>query len=122
MVHVDDGRFPHIGSGQISNVSDQFDGLFALPFRRARSRGSATRNSGYPHFGRKRRITYKTDEVFTRTLSCSTITGIVFETTDIYDYSQQIQIDIIEAVDDAGIPENAAALFDPFYEWNAMSY
>lgn len=67
-------------------------------------------------------FTYKTDEVFTRTLSCSTITGIVFETTDIYDYSQQILVDIVEAVDDAGIPENAAALFDPFYEWNAMSY
>ena len=29
---------------------------------------------------------------------------------------------LVEAADDAGTPENAVTLFDPFYEWNAMSY
>lgn len=56
VVHVDDGRFPHIGSGQISNVSDQFDGLFALPFRRTGSRRDPGEDNGHPDFGQKRRI------------------------------------------------------------------
>lgn len=67
--------------------------------------------------------TYKTDQTFARTLAASKISGIVFETTDTYDdSSSQIRIEVVEATDDAGNPENAAALFDPFYEWNASSY
>ena len=29
---------------------------------------------------------------------------------------------VVEATDDAGNPENAAALFDSFFEWNASPY
>lgn len=66
---------------------------------------------------------YKTDKTFKRTLAASKITGIVFQTTDIYDdSSSEDLIDVIEATDDAGNPENAATLFDCFYEWNAISY
>mgnify|MGYP000458875947 FL=1 len=68
-------------------------------------------------------FTYKTDQTFARTLAASKISGIVFETTDAYDdSSSQIRIEVVEATDDAGNPENAAALFDPFYEWNASPY
>ena len=68
-------------------------------------------------------FTYKTDQTFARTLAASKISGIVFETTDAYDdSSSQIRIEGVEATDDAGNPENAAALFDPFYEWNASPY
>ena len=67
--------------------------------------------------------TYKTDQTFARTLAASKISGIVFETTDTYDdSSSQIRIDVVEATDDAGNPENAAALFDSFFEWNASPY
>lgn len=60
-------------------------------------------------------FTYKTDQTFARTLAASKISGIVFETTDAYDdSSSQIRIEVVEATDDAGNPENAAALFDPF--------
>lgn len=73
--------------------------------------------------GKSGGFSYKTDEVYTRSLACSTIAGIVFEATDIYDdSSSQLLIDVVEAADDAGSPENAVTLFDPFYEWNAMSY
>jgi hypothetical protein len=73
--------------------------------------------------GKSGGFSYKTDEVYTRSLACSTIAGIVFEATDIYDdSSSQLLIDVVEAADDAGTPENAVTLFDPFYEWNAMSY
>ena len=66
---------------------------------------------------------YKTDEKFRRTLAASKITGLVFQATDIFDNtSSQILIDVVEAADDAGVPENAATLFDPYFEWNAMSY
>ena len=71
-------------------------------------------SGGYP---------YKTDLTFARTLAASKISGIVFETTDTYDdSSSQIRIDVVEATDDAGNPENAAALFDSFFEWNASPY
>lgn len=64
---------------------------------------------------------YKTDEVFTRTLAASKITGIVFRTTDTYGVeSSRPLIDVVEATDQDGKPESAATLFDPFYEWNAM--
>lgn len=66
---------------------------------------------------------YQTSETFARTLAASRIVGIVFETTDTYDDSDlQILINVVEAEDEGGKPENAATLFDPFYEWNAMSY
>lgn len=65
---------------------------------------------------------YKTAQVFDRTLTVSKITGIVFETTDTYEYlSSQIYIDVVEATDDGGTAEDAAALFDPYFEWNAES-
>ena len=68
-------------------------------------------------------VSYKTDAVFTRTLACSSICGIVFEATLIHDDSAlQPLVDIVESTDGKGDPEDAAALFDPFYEWNAASY
>ena len=94
-------------------MPNQFDGLFALRLRRP-GLGTAYRDLGY---------TYKTDQTFARTLAASKISGIVFETTDTYDdSSSQIRIDVVEATDDAGNPENAAALFDSFFEWNASPY
>lgn len=66
---------------------------------------------------------YKTDETFSRTFSVGRITGLVFATTDTFENVQsRLLIDLTEAKDAVGTPENAAALFDPFYEWNAMSY
>ena len=104
MLHVDDGRFPFLGYGALPDVPNQFDGLFALRLRRP-GLGTAYRDLGY------------------RTLAASKISGIVFETTDTYDdSSSQIRIDVVEATDDAGNPENAAALFDSFFEWNASPY
>ena len=68
-------------------------------------------------------FSYKTGEPFTRTLVCNGICGVVFETTDVYDdSSSQLLVDVVGAVDSKGDPEDAAALFDPFYEWNAASY
>ena len=73
-------------------------------------------------FGASGGFTYKADETFTRTLAASKISGIVFEATDLYDdSSSQVLINVVEATDAAGNPENAAALFDQFYEWNAAS-
>ena len=66
--------------------------------------------------GKSGGFSYKTDEVYTRSLACSTIAGIYD------DSSSQLLIDVVEAADDAGTPENAVTLFDPFYEWNATSY
>lgn len=67
--------------------------------------------------------TYKTDDVFTCTLAASRIDGIVFQTTDTYDdSSSQLMVVVTEALDAEGNPENAATLFDEFYEWNASSY
>lgn len=55
--------------------------------------------------GKSGGFSYKTDEVYTRSLACSTIAGIVFEATDIYDdSSSQLLIDVVEAADDAGHP------------------
>lgn len=68
-------------------------------------------------------FSYKTGEPFTRTLACNGICGVVFETTDVCDdSSSQLLVDVVGAVDSKGDPEDAAALFDPFYEWNAASY
>lgn len=68
-------------------------------------------------------FSYRTDEVFDRTLAASRIDGIVFQTTDaIDDSTPQLLIDVTEACDAEGRPENAATLFDEFYEWNAASY
>ena len=122
MLHVDDGRFPFLGYGALPDVPNQFDGLFALRLRRP-GLGTAYRDLGYRHFRRSGGYTYKTDQTFARTLAASKISGIVFETTDTYDdSSSQIRIDVVEATDDAGNPENAAALFDSFFEWNASPY
>lgn len=60
---------------------------------------------------------YKTDAVFSRSLGASKTTGVVFEATGIVD-SQEL-IEVVEATDADGNPENAAELFDPFFEWNA---
>lgn len=63
---------------------------------------------------------YKTDAVFSRTLGASKTTGVVFEATGIVDnVSPEKLIEVVEATDADGNPENAAELFDPFYEWNA---
>lgn len=64
---------------------------------------------------------YKTAEVYERTLATSKISGIVFRTTDTFmtDASSQKWIDVTEAVDDKGVPENALTLFDSYFEWNA---
>ena len=65
---------------------------------------------------------YRTDRVFSRTLAASRITGIVFQTNDqVDDSSWQLVIGLDEATDETGEPENAAQLFDPFYEWNAAT-
>lgn len=64
---------------------------------------------------------YNTAGIFERTLAASKITGIVFEVTDTFDYSPpQLCIDVVEATDDGGAAEDAAALFDPYFEWNAQ--
>ncbi len=73
-------------------------------------------------FGASGGYTYKADETFTRTLAASKISGIVFEATDIFEIpSSQMLIHVVEAKDAEGNPENAAAIFDQFYEWNAAS-
>lgn len=122
MLHVNDGRFPFLGDGALPDVPNQFDGLFAFVFADPASElpigivdiDISGASGGY---------TYKTDQTFARTLAASKISGIVFETTDTYDdSSSQIRIDVVEATDDAGNPENAAALFDSFFEWNASPY
>lgn len=65
---------------------------------------------------------YRTGEVFSRTLAASRITGIVFQTNDkVDDSSWPLVFGIDEATDEKGEPENAALLFDPFYEWNAAT-
>lgn len=65
-------------------------------------------------------FTYWTDDVFERTLGASKITGIVFQTNDLSGPPDtQTPIGIDEATDDEGQTENAASLFDSFYEWNA---
>lgn len=67
-------------------------------------------------------FSYRTNQVFTRTISASRITGIVFQTTDVeeLDYSPYM-VHVEEATDEAGNPENAAEIFDSFFEWNAES-
>lgn len=66
---------------------------------------------------------YKTEEVFDRELATNKITGIVFEATHKHEnISSQIVVDVVEAVDAEGDPENAATLFDPYYEWNTRLY
>lgn len=63
---------------------------------------------------------YRTDRVFSRTLAASKITGIVFQTNDqVIETSPQLTVGIDEATDEKGEPENAARIFDPFFEWNA---
>ena len=65
---------------------------------------------------------YRTAEVFSRTLAASRITGIVFQTNDQVDESSWPPvIGIDEATDEKGAPEDAAQLFDPFFEWNAAT-
>lgn len=63
-------------------------------------------------------LSYKTDEVFTRTLAASRITGIVFETTSTIDLNTLV-VDLAESTDSSGKPEDAVGLFDQFFEWNA---
>ena len=78
--------------------------------------------SGISIAGASGGFTYKTGEVFDRTLAASRIDGIVFRTTDVIDNSSsQKLVDVTEACDAEGRPENAATLFDEFYEWNAAS-
>ena len=63
---------------------------------------------------------YRTDRVFSRTLAASKITGIVFQTNDqVIEISPQLTVGIDVATDEKGEPENAARIFDPFFEWNA---
>ncbi len=65
---------------------------------------------------------YKTDLKFSRTLAASRITGIVFQANDhVYDFSSQLTVGIDEATDEDGVPEDAARLFDPYFEWNAAT-
>lgn len=66
---------------------------------------------------------YKCDGVFLRTLGVNKTTGIVFRATDksVPDGSQTC-VDIVEATDEKGAPENAAKLFGEFFEWNVPSY
>lgn len=63
-------------------------------------------------------LSYKTDEVFTRTLAASRITGIVFETTSTIDLDTYV-VDLAESTDSSGKPEDAVGLFDQYFEWNA---
>lgn len=62
---------------------------------------------------------YHTDELFERTLAVSKIFGLVFRTTDVVTMEQNRIIDVVEACDQDGVPENAATLFDAYFEWNA---
>lgn len=64
---------------------------------------------------------YITDQVFTRTLAASKITGIVFQTTDINEQNTSpYMVHVVEATDDAGNAEDATQLFDAYFEWNAV--
>lgn len=64
---------------------------------------------------------YITDQVFTRTLAASKITGIVFQTTDINEQdTSPYMVHVVEATDDAGNAEDATRLFDAYFEWNAV--
>lgn len=74
-------------------------------------------------YGASGGFTYATDEVFSFTLAASRIEGLVFEATDNYELSSsQPVIEVVRAVGADGNLEDAVALFDPFYEWNATSY
>ncbi|WP_418991965.1 hypothetical protein [Alistipes sp.] len=65
---------------------------------------------------------YKTDQVISRTLAASRMTGIVFQTTDEHDLpAKPFLIHLVEATDANGNWIDAADLFDPFFEWNAAS-
>lgn len=67
-------------------------------------------------------FTYWTDDTYRRELVVNKICGIVFRTTDATaPNGTQTKIGITEATDQNGVPEDAVALFDPFYEWNASS-
>lgn len=60
---------------------------------------------------------------YTLSLAANRITGIVFQPTDQYDedeYGNPV-IALEVALDDKGVPEIAAALFDEYFEWNAPS-
>lgn len=63
-------------------------------------------------------LAYKSDEVYPRTLAVSRIAGFVFETTSTIDINTLI-IDIVESTDAAGEKEDAARMFDEYFEWNA---
>lgn len=66
--------------------------------------------------------TFMATDAFTRTLAASKITGIVFQTTDAFDQTvSPIVIDVREATDASGNVEDATALFDPYFEWNAAT-
>lgn len=123
MLHVDDGRFPFLGYGALPECAKPISTVFS-PFVFADPASELP--IGFVDIdisGASGGYTYKTDQTFARTLAASKISGIVFETTDTYDdSSSQIRIDVVEATDDAGNPENAAALFDSFFEWNASPY
>ncbi len=70
--------------------------------------------------GQDNGLDYRTDSTFSRTLAASKITGIVFQTNDtIFEKSPKPTVGIEEATDENGDPENAARIFDPFFEWNA---
>lgn len=68
-------------------------------------------------------FSYRSTDTFERTLAVDKTTGIVFQTTDTYDGNDyHPTVDIVEATDETGKPENAATIFDEFFEWNAASY
>lgn len=68
-------------------------------------------------------FSYRCADTFERALAVDKTAGIVFRTTDTFDGDYyHPTVDIVEAVDENGQPENAAGLFDPFFEWNAASY
>lgn len=63
---------------------------------------------------------YQVNGEFDRTLTASRITGIVFRVTNVeLAKGTQTLVEAEEVTDDAGRPEDASALFDAFYEWNA---
>lgn len=65
--------------------------------------------------------TYWTNEVFRRKLRASRITGVVLQTVDsLRTGGTQKEVEVTEATDSLGRPEDAATLFDPFFEWNAI--